>query len=117
MRYMYLALLLIVFTSTVTKAQTVNGKDIQSLDAHYIRLIEVSKAFSGKVDVHLDYGQAGKVGKETEIRSESGKVLEFATAMGAVNLLSGLGFELVEVYTVSEGNGGVYFYVMKKKST
>jgi hypothetical protein len=102
----------------LTKAQTVNGEEIQSLDADYIQIVGTTKILSNKLNIHIDYGQEQRVFdmKDTPVLNKNGEKVEFKSMMDALNFMSKFGYEYADAYALTAGNGLVYYYVMKKKN-
>lgn len=119
MKYLLSTLSLLIVLSLPTKAQTVNGKDISSFEAEYLQIVGVGKLLSNKLTIHIDYGQEQKIFdvKDTPVLDDQGNKVEFQSMMDALNFMSKFGYEYVDAYVLTAGNGLVYYYVMKKKST
>ncbi len=108
---------LILFLTTVSFTQSVNGKNISELDAEYIQIVGSKKLLSNKVNVQIDFGQVDKIfkAKDTQIKDENGKLTTFNSMIDALNFMSKAGYEFVNAYAISVGNQNVYHYMLRKK--
>jgi hypothetical protein len=105
----------IVFSSV--NAQTVNGKPIAEINAEYIQIVGISKLFSKKVNVNIDFGQVDKMfsAKDTQIKDENGRMTTFNSMIDALNFMSENGYEFVNAYAITISNQNVYHYMLRKK--
>ena len=65
-----------------------------------------------------DFGQQDKamVIKDTEIRDENDRPVEFNSAVDALNFMSTLGYEFVQAYTMTNSsNQSTVYYLLKRK--
>lgn len=100
------------------KAQTVNGILIKDIDSDYMQIVGTAKFMSTKLSILLDFGQNTKLfsgGKETIVKDENGKNMEFNSMVDALNFFSKHGYEFASAYVVTVGNQNVYHYLLKKK--
>lgn len=107
-----------VIVSFTTKAQTVNDIPIKDIDVEYIQIVGTSKLFSTKVTIQIDFGQNTKFissGKETIVKDEAGKAVEFNSMIDALNFMSVNGYDFVNAYVITVQNQNVYHYLLKKK--
>ena len=98
-------------------AQTVNGVPLKEIDVEHIQIVGVSKMMSSKVTIHIDFGQRNKAfnNKDTEIRDENDKAVEFNSMIDALNFMSANGYEFVQAYAFALGQGpNVYHFLMKR---
>lgn len=79
----------------------------------YCEIVGISKLFSTKLDVAVDYGQARKFFSDQRIRDEEGKIKNFNSMVDAMNYLGEQGWEFVQAYVVSAGNQNVYRWLLK----
>jgi uroporphyrinogen-III synthase len=73
---------------------------------------------STKLTIQIDFGQRTKffsAGKETILKDEEGKALDFNSMIDALNFMSQNGFEFVNAYAITLGSQNVYHYILKKK--
>lgn len=99
-----------------TNAQTVNDIPIKDIDVEYIQLIGMSKPFSNKVTIQIDFGQKTKffsTGKETVVKDKEGKIMDFHSMIDALNFMAKNGFEFVNAFAIAVSNQNVYHYMMK----
>lgn len=111
-------LALIVMSGLTIKAQTVNDIPIKDIDVEYVQIVGTSKLFSTKLTIQIDFGQRTKFfssGKETIVKDEDGKALDFNSMIDALNFMSKNGFEFVNAYVISVGNQNVYHYLLRNK--
>lgn len=110
-------LLITLFSYAISlKAQTVNDIPIKDIDVEYVQIVGTSKLFSTKLTVQIDFGQRTKFfssGKETIVKDEEGKALDFNSMMDALNFMSKNGFEFVNAYAITMGNQNVYHYLLR----
>lgn len=103
---------------TFSYSQTVNGFAINEIPSDYIEVVGTSKILKlHQVLIYIDYGQISKVAEQKNgwVLGEDGKRMSFNGMMGAINFLSGNGWEYLDAYTVTSGNSNVYHYIMRKK--
>jgi len=114
-----LLLFVIIFVCNLTiKAQTVNDIPLKDIDVEYVRIVGTSKLLTTKLTIELDFGQRTKFfssGKETIIKDEDGKAIDFNSMVDALNFMSKNGFEFVTAYAISVGNQNVYHYLLRNK--
>ncbi|UOE49938.1 hypothetical protein MTO98_02485 [Mucilaginibacter sp. SMC90] len=79
------------------------------LQEKYCILKTVKRAFSGKVDITVDFGMEINFSKEFET------VEKFTSAVDALNYMSGQGWELAD--TISSGTVLELHHIMKKRIT
>lgn len=99
-------------------AQTVNGIPIKDIDVEYVQIVGTSKLFSTKLTIQIDFGQRTKFfssGKETILKDEDEKTLEFNSMIDALNFMSKNGFEFVNAYAITVSNQNVYHYLLRSK--
>ena len=110
-------LCLLVLTSIILNAQTVNDIPIKDIDVDYVLIVGTAKFLSSKILVEIDFGQKTVFfsNKETIIKDEQGKALEFNSMIDALNFMSKNGFEFVNSYVVTVSNQNVYHYLLKNK--
>ena len=102
------------------KAQTVNDIPIKDIDVDYMQIVGTAKLFSTKQTVKIDFGQRTKLfssGKETIVKDENGKVMDFNSMIDALNFMSKNGFEFVHAYAIVINNENVYHYLLKHTRT
>ena len=107
-----------VIGAITTKAQTVNDIPIKDIDVEYIQIVGTSKLFSTKLTIQIDFGQKTKFfssGKETIVKDETGKAVEFNSMIDALNFMSANGYDFVNAYVITVQNQNVYYYLLKKK--
>ena len=111
---------IILLNSTISVfSQTVNDIPISEIDVEYIQIVGTSKLFSKKVTIQIDFGQKTKFfgsGKETQVKNNEGKHMDFNSMIDALNFLSSNGYDFTQAYAFSVGNQNVYHYLMRKKS-
>ena len=98
------------------KAQTVNDIPIKDIDVEYVQIVGISKFMSTKLTIQIDFGQRTKFfssGKETIVKDEDGKALDFNSMMDALNFMSKNGFEFVNAYAITMGNINIYHYLLR----
>jgi len=109
-------LLLIFFTPVFLNAQTVNDIPISEIEVEHIQIVGTSKLLSTKVVVNIDFGQRDKFfkTKDTQIRDENDKLVEFNSMIDALNFMSKNGYGFVQAYAITQGNQNVYHFLMRK---
>lgn len=111
-------LVLIAATTISTNAQTVNDVPIKDIDVEYVQIVGTSKFLSTKLTIQIDFGQRTKFfssGKETIVKDEDGKVMDFNSMIDALNFMSKNGFEFVNAYAISVSNQNVYHYLLRNR--
>ena len=110
-------LLITLFSCVISlKAQTVNDIQIKDIDVEYVQIVGTSRLFSTKLTIQIDFGQRTKFfssGKETIVKDEEGKSLDFNSMMDALNFMSKNGFEFVNAYAITMDNQNVYHYLLR----
>ena len=112
-------IVILLFSSISVYTQTVNDTPVSEIDAEYVRLVGTSKLLSNKVQIELEFGQKVKfftTGKETFIKDEKGKNIEFNSMVDALNFLGKYGYEFLTAYAININNQNVYHYLMRKKN-
>ncbi len=66
------------------------------------------------ITIAIDYGQEPKVMPES-LKGEDGKPMVFNSPIHALNFMSSLGWELVEVYMEKEGSRAYKHFLMKRE--
>lgn len=115
MKKLILATILTVIGMSL-KAQTVNDIPIKDIDVEYVQIVGTSKMFTTKLTIQIDFGQRTKFfssGKETIVKDENGKYLEFNSMIDALNFMSKNGFEFVVANIITVGNQNVYHYLLR----
>ncbi len=106
-----------LFISAISlKAQTVNDIPIKDIDVEYVQIVGTSKLLSTKLTIQIDFGQRTKFfssGKETIVKDEDGKALDFNSMIDALNFMSKNGFEFVNAYAITVGSQNVYHYLLR----
>ena len=109
---------LFVISSFALNAQTVNDIPVKDIDVEYLQIVGTSKLFSTKLTIQIDFGQRTRLfslGKETIVKDEDGKALDFNSMIDALNFMSKNGFEFVTAYVLTLGNQNVYHYLLRNK--
>ena len=107
---------MLLICATFLKAQTVNDIPIRDIDVEYVQIVGTSKLFSTKLIIQIDFGQRTKFfssGKETIVKDEEGKALDFNSMVDALNFMSKNGFEFVNAHAITMGNQNVYHYLLR----
>lgn len=100
-------------------SQTVNDIPLKDIDVEYVQIVGTSKLMSTKLTIQIDFGQRTKffsAGKETILKDEQGKALDFNSMIDALNFMAQNGFEFVNAYTITVSNQNVYHYILKRKN-
>jgi hypothetical protein len=98
-------------------SQTVNDIPIKEIDVDYIQIVGQSKSFSNKLTIEIDFGQENKFfsSKDTQVKDENGKRLEFNSMIDALNFFSANDYNFINAYALTSGNQNVYHYLLEKK--
>jgi hypothetical protein len=81
----------------------------------YCEVLGMNGAFSSKVTITIDYGDAKSVWKDNRVKNEDGSVKKFNSMIDALNFMGSEGWKLVNAFPVTSGNQNVYHYVFKKE--
>ena len=113
MKTVLISLLLCLAAYTENFAQKVNGISLDSLDAEYIQVWPLPFR-NRQIQIAIDYGQYNVAFTPLDRRlvDDSGRRLGLDSVMDALNLFSRYGYELAEVYVVSESSA---HYILRKK--
>lgn len=106
-----------IFGLTNSYSQTVNDTPIKDIDVNYVQITGTSKLLTNKVTIEIDFGQVNKYWstKDTQVKDENGKLVEFNSMIDTLNFFSKNGYEFVDAYTTTINNQFVYHYILKKK--
>ncbi len=97
----------------------VNGVNLNTSDAHYIRL-EINGAVKG-VLVYVDYGQGESI-RNRRVTDEKGEKKLYVSVADALNDFYRNGWAIDEIYTVPGGGGenssvyGTAYYIMERRN-
>lgn len=98
------------------KAQTVNGIRLTELKSTYIEVYEERKLLNTKTFVKLDYGQKFEDLRNSYIKGDDGKDIEFNSGLDCVNKMRNYGYELFQVYLKpSDTTYSKKYYILKKR--
>ena len=113
MKTVLISLLLCLAAYTENFAQKVNGLSLDSLNAEYIQVWAMPFR-NRQIQIGIDYGQYNQAFTPLDRRlvDQSGRRLGLNSMMDALNLFSRYGYELAEVYVISESSP---IYILKKK--
>jgi hypothetical protein len=76
--------------------------------------VKADPRLNGRYVVSIDYGQQQKLVSRNLFRDAAGNVVEFNSAMDALNWLNGQGWELVSTFVLVEDKDSVAYYVMRR---
>jgi hypothetical protein len=101
-------------------AQTVNNTPLASIDAQYLEVRPTGKLFETSLNLIVDYGQHTKtftsVEKESVLKDDAGKKMEFNSMVHALNYMDEQGYEFVQVYHVPiNEKDNEYRYILRRK--
>lgn len=97
-KFLILSLLLFAF-NIAAKAQVGDPKFI------YCTLLAQNRLFSNKVSITLDFGDRMRTFADNRLRDKRGKPIIFNTVVDALNFMGARGWELVQVYSLSQNSG------------
>jgi hypothetical protein len=111
MRKLVLVIVLIVLCSVFIfpKDNSLDIKDIPE-DIKYCTIVGMT-VFGAKVAISIDFGQKWSAAKSIK---RDGKLFSFNSMVDALNWMEQNGWEFVDAYSISTGNGGVYHFLMKR---
>jgi hypothetical protein len=81
----------------------------------YCEVLGMSGAFSTKVTINIDYGDAKSIWKDNRVKNEDGSVKKFNSMIDALNYMGSEGWKLVNAFLVTASGQNVYHYVFKKE--
>lgn len=115
MKRLLFALLLFPMLAQAQSEIFVGGVEInQDSTIEYIQI--VGSSLFRKVWIVVDYGQEYKLGESTVITDSGGKAIKLNSMIAALNWFHVRGWETINAYPVSSGNGAaVYHYLLKRK--
>tara|TARA_R110002124_G_scaffold39092_1_gene123601 strand:- start:514 stop:879 length:366 start_codon:yes stop_codon:yes gene_type:complete len=96
-------------------AQFVNGVPFQAINVEYVEIKVVSGSLRFE-NIEIDYGQETSYltpGKESTIRDEFGKPMNFNSKIDALNFMSQNGYGLIEV--LHDKDGAVTGYLLRNR--
>ncbi|MPR37381.1 hypothetical protein [Salmonirosea aquatica] len=103
------------------RSQSVNGVSIRNLKSEHAIIAVTPVLLSPKVTIDIDFGQEDKalVTKDTEVRDENDRPVQFNSAVDALNFMSTMGYEFVQAYTLTSSSNdsivSTVYYLLKKK--
>lgn len=104
------------FAFSEVKAKTVNGVRLTDLKSTYIEVSEYRPYLSKKTFIKLDYGQKSEELKNSYIKGDDGKEIEFNSGLDCVNKMQTYGYQLFQVYLKpSDTISSVKYYILKKR--
>lgn len=111
-----LTVCLVILGLSHSFSQTVNDIPINEIDVEYIQIVGTGNFQSGRIKVKIDFGNENKYlsTKETRIKDENGKLLEFNSMVDALNFFSKNGYEFIEAYSLSFEYNECYFMLKKR---
>ena len=109
------AFILIGYCTSV--AQIIGDIHLADINADYMQLT-FDDRIGGKVSVNIDYGQASAEyhPRDTQLRTDAKKAMEFNSVIDAINFLGKYDYGLSEVYTLTKDATSTPFYILKKES-
>lgn len=117
MKSILFPLIFILAAYLPTRAQNVNGVSIRNLESEHALIAVTPILLSPKVTIDIDFGQQDKamVIKDTEVRDENDRPVEFNSAVDALNFMSTLGYEFVQAYTMTNSsNQSTVYYLLNQ---
>lgn len=110
---LFFTALLIFGSMAVAKAQHVDGKPINELDADYVMIYsDVGPILSSKITVRIDYGQDGRI---QQITDERRRPMTFNGMIAVLNMMRRNGFELFEI--IRSEKEDQQYYLMRRKNS
>ena len=106
---------ILLFYGISSFSQTINDIPISEIDVEYIQIKGISKSFSYKINVLIDFGQEMKYHTNGNIMDSTGKKVKFHSMIEALNFMSKNGYDFVQAYAFVAGGNNVYHYIMQKK--
>lgn len=101
------------------RSQTVNNIPLREIQAEYVEMTVIPKAFSSKKNILIDYGQVtgfSLAPKEAALRDSDGKYIDFASPMEALNFIAKNGFELITAFSPPTENSTWRIYLLRNKN-
>ncbi|MFY9352844.1 MAG: hypothetical protein WBI52_07555 [Bacteroidales bacterium] len=84
----------------------------------YAEIVGTAKFMSTKIIIQIDFGQKMNAFADNRLKDpKTGKPIVFNSMIDALNFMGKQGWEFVQAYTITEGNNGVYHYILKKPFT
>ena len=75
-----------------------------------------SRPSAKKLIINIDYGEGKGVLKDFKLKEDNGDMKEFNSIVEALNYMGGLGWKMVNAFSISYGlNGSDCYYVFKKE--
>jgi hypothetical protein len=110
---------ILLFVGKTMTAQTIDGTPIDEIEAHYVVIKGATKALSPNFNIQILIGQDPEYlrsSKDTEIKDENGKKIEFNSITNALNFMADHGYRLVDAYAALElDSRPVHHYILTKK--
>ena len=116
-----LTLVALLGFSALAAAQTVNGTPLAKIESEYLDISPNGAVFTTTLNLVVDYGQRtrtfGSTERESVLKDNAGKKMEFNSMVHALNYMCSQGYELVQVFEVFLDEGRrVNHYMLKKSS-
>lgn len=114
-----LTLLVLLCLSANAGAQTVNGTPLAQIESEYLDVSPNDVVLGTTLNLVVDYGQRThtftSVEKESVLKDNTGKKMEFNSMVHALNYMHSQGYELVQVFEVFLDEGRrVNHYMLKR---
>jgi hypothetical protein len=114
-----LTLLALLCVGATVAAQTVNGTPLAQIESEYLDISPNGVVLGTTLSLVVDYGQRthafASVEKESILKDNAGKKMEFNSMVHALNYMHSQGYELVQVFEVFvDANNRVNHYVLKR---
>ena len=119
MKKLLLTAFILMCTFTI-KAQTVNDIPLKDIDVEYVQIVGTSKLLSTKLTIEIDFGQRTKffsTGKETIVKDEVGRDVDFNSMIDALNFMAANGYEFVNAYAFTIETRNIYHYFLINKKS
>jgi hypothetical protein len=112
-------LLVVSFIAAASSAQTVNGIPIKDIHTQYVQIKGEHKFLTNKITVDIDFGQEShqfKRNKETVIKGDDGKRMEFNSMIDALNFMTSHHYEFVQAYAFANNDSSSSQFLLRKKT-
>ena len=99
------------------QAQSIRGVDISK--KKYVQVISFQRAVTWKFHVYIDYGQNdpehNATGGQASVTDKEGKRKELISFIDTLNFFAELGWEVINIQTIQDGNYYRQFAQLKNK--
>jgi len=111
-------IMILCISSYAQDNKTTPNQDQDTITYVYCQIVGTGKLMSNKVTIEIDFGQFRSIWDDNRLKDpKTGEKIIFNGMIDALNYMGKLGWQFVQSYAFSQGNGPmVYHYLLKKSN-